>query len=49
MRISYPGPAGTYSEIAALTYATTGDTFVSQPTLPAGRELLPNKDCLMWL
>jgi len=35
MRISYLGPAGTYSEIAALTYASTGDTFVPQSTLPA--------------
>jgi prephenate dehydratase len=35
MRISYLGPAGTYSEIAAITYAATGDVFVPQPTFPA--------------
>jgi prephenate dehydratase len=35
MRISYLGPAGTYSEIAALTYATRDDTFVPHATFPA--------------
>ena len=35
MRISYLGPAGTYSEIAALTYATSADVFVPQNTFPA--------------
>lgn len=35
MRISYLGPAGTYSEIAALHYAMSHDTVVPQSTLPA--------------
>lgn len=35
MRISYLGPAGTYSEIAALTYATVLDAFVPQTTFSA--------------
>jgi prephenate dehydratase len=35
MRISYLGPAGTYSEIAALMYAQPQDTLVPQSGLPA--------------
>lgn len=35
MRISYLGPAGTYSEIAALMYATADDILVAQPSMPA--------------
>ena len=35
MRISYLGPAGTYSEIAALMYAKSTDTLVAQPSMPA--------------
>ncbi|MFM7678545.1 MAG: prephenate dehydratase [Roseiflexaceae bacterium] len=35
MRISYLGPAGTYSEIAALMYAQSTDILVAQPSMPA--------------
>jgi prephenate dehydratase len=35
MRISYLGPAGTYSEMAALMYAQPGDVLVAQSSLPA--------------
>lgn len=35
MRISYLGPEGTYSEMAALAFAQRGNTLVSMPSLPA--------------
>ena len=44
MRISYLGPAGTYSEIAARMYAQSTDILVAQTSLPAAFHAVDHGD-----